>query len=55
MIASHFKIPPMPIEFPAFGDFENGNPTISTDKNPSSVCYNSLGDYDVTLVTVHSF
>ncbi|MFN0189895.1 MAG: gliding motility-associated C-terminal domain-containing protein [Bacteroidia bacterium] len=32
--------------------FENGTPGISTDKNPSSVCYDAPGDYDVTLVTV---
>lgn len=31
--------------------FENGSPNISTDKNPSSVCYDAPGDYDVTLVT----
>ena len=31
--------------------FENGNPTVSTDKNPSSICYTVPGDYDVTLVT----
>ena len=33
--------------------FENGNPAISTDKNPSSICYDAPGDYDVTLVTVY--
>jgi PKD repeat protein len=30
--------------------FPGGNPAVSTDPNPSSVCYNTPGNYSVTLI-----
>jgi PKD repeat protein len=31
--------------------FEGGSPSTSTEQNPSQVCYNTPGNYDVTLIT----
>jgi PKD repeat protein len=31
--------------------FEGGNPPTSTDPNPSNICYDDAGVYDVTLIT----
>src|SRR4030095_2569251 len=31
--------------------FPGGTPSTSTDQNPSSICYNVPGTYDVTLIT----
>jgi len=30
--------------------FPGGNPAVSSDANPSGICYNSPGNYDVTLI-----
>jgi hypothetical protein len=30
--------------------FPGGNPAVSADQNPSGICYNSPGAYDVTLI-----
>ena len=30
--------------------FPGGNPNVSTDANPSGICYNTPGSYDVTLI-----
>jgi PKD repeat protein len=30
--------------------FQGGNPAVSSDANPSSICYNTPGSYDVTLI-----
>jgi hypothetical protein len=32
--------------------FPGGNPPTSTDQNPSQICYNTPGTFDVTLITV---
>jgi hypothetical protein len=34
--------------------FPGGSPSVSTDVNPSSVCYNSPGNYDVTLIAANA-
>jgi len=34
--------------------FEGGNPSSSTEQNPSSVCYDDPGNFDVTLITTGS-
>jgi gliding motility-associated-like protein len=34
--------------------FEEGNPDFSTDQNPSEVCYDSIGTFDVTLTVTNS-
>lgn len=31
--------------------FQGGSPSTSTSQNPSNICYNNAGDYDVTLIT----
>jgi hypothetical protein len=31
-------------------NFPGGNPAVSTDVNPTSICYNTPGSYDVTLI-----
>ncbi len=31
--------------------FPGGSPSSSIDQNPSGICYNSPGDFDVTLIT----
>ena len=31
--------------------FPGGNPAVSVDENPSGIIYNSVGNYDVTLIT----
>jgi hypothetical protein len=31
-------------------NFPGGNPAVSTDANPTSICYNTPGSYDVTLI-----
>jgi PKD repeat protein len=31
-------------------NFPGGNPAVSTDVNPASICYNTPGTYDVTLI-----
>lgn len=31
--------------------FPGGSPSSSSDQNPSNICYNSPGSYDVTLIT----
>jgi len=30
--------------------FQGGNPSVSTDANPTGICYNTPGTYDVTLI-----
>jgi hypothetical protein len=30
--------------------FQGGNPSVSSDANPASICYNTPGSYDVTLI-----
>jgi len=35
-------------------DFPGGNPSVSTDVNPTGICYNSPGQYDVTLIASNS-
>jgi len=30
--------------------FPGGNPSVSTDQNPSNICYNTPGNYGVTLI-----
>jgi PKD repeat protein len=30
--------------------FQGGNPSSSTDENPTGICYNAPGNYDVTLI-----
>jgi hypothetical protein len=32
-------------------NFPGGSPSVSTDLNPANVCYNTPGQYDVTLIT----
>lgn len=34
--------------------FPGGNPSSSTDQNPTSICYNNPGTYDVTLITFNA-
>ena len=34
--------------------FPGGNPALSTDANPMSICYQSPGSYDVTLIATSS-
>jgi PKD repeat protein len=34
--------------------FSGGDPSISTDQNPSSICYNNPGTFDVTLITTNA-
>jgi hypothetical protein len=34
--------------------FPGGNPAVSTDVNPISICYNSPGQYDVTLIAANA-
>lgn len=36
-------------------NFPGGNPSTSTDANPQSVCYNTPGQYPVTLIATNSF
>ncbi len=36
-------------------DFPGGTPASSTVQNPTNVCYNNPGTYDVTLITTGSF
>jgi PKD repeat protein len=33
--------------------FPGGNPGISTDVNPTNICYNTPGSYDVTLIAIN--
>ncbi|HYV92138.1 MAG TPA: PKD domain-containing protein, partial [Chitinophagales bacterium] len=35
-------------------NFPGGNPSSSTDQNPVGICYNSTGDFDVTLITTNA-
>jgi PKD repeat protein len=35
--------------------FPGGTPAISNDVNPQSVCYNSPGSYDVTLIAANAY
>ncbi len=34
--------------------FEGGNPSTSTEQNPSQICYNIPGVYDVTLISTNA-
>jgi hypothetical protein len=34
--------------------FAGANPSVSTDVNPTSICYNTPGNYDVTLVATNA-
>lgn len=34
--------------------FPGGNPSTSSDQNPTNVCYNNPGNYDVTLITTNA-
>jgi len=34
--------------------FPGGDPSSSTDQNPTNICYNSPGNYDVTLITTNA-
>jgi PKD repeat protein len=34
--------------------FPGGNPSASSDQNPLNICYNSPGNYDVTLIITNS-
>jgi hypothetical protein len=35
--------------------FPGGNPATSVDVNPTNICYNSPGNYDVTLIASNAF
>ncbi|HRC32547.1 MAG TPA: kelch repeat-containing protein [Bacteroidia bacterium] len=35
--------------------FNGASPSTSTDQNPTSICYNSYGSFDVTLVACNQF
>src|SRR5213075_2620540 len=35
-------------------EFPGGDPSSSTDQNPTNVCYNVPGVYDVTLITTNA-
>lgn len=35
--------------------FPGGSPSYSDEKNPSGICYHSVGSYDVTLITENDF
>jgi len=35
--------------------FDGGNPSTSSLKNPTNICYNDPGTYDVTLITSNAF
>jgi hypothetical protein len=35
--------------------FAGGNPSSSTTQNPTQICYNNPGTYDVTLITTNAF
>ena len=35
-------------------NFLGGDPSTSTDQNPTNICYNSPGMYDVTLITTNA-
>jgi PKD repeat protein len=34
--------------------FPGGNPTVSTDANPTGICYNSPGNYSVSLIATNT-
>ncbi len=34
--------------------FAGANPAVSTDANPSVICYNTSGSYDVTLIAINA-
>jgi len=34
--------------------FEGGTPSISSDQNPTNICYNDSGTFDVTLITTNA-
>ncbi len=34
--------------------FQGANPSASTDQNPTDICYDTPGSYDVTLITTNS-
>ena len=34
--------------------FPGGNPSVSTDENPSGICYNTPGNYSVTLIATNT-
>jgi PKD repeat protein len=34
--------------------FQGANPSVSTDVNPSNICYNSPGHYDVSLIATNA-
>lgn len=35
--------------------FPGGNPSTSTQQNPTQICYNAAGAFDVTLITTNAF
>jgi hypothetical protein len=35
--------------------FPGGSPSSATDQNPTNICYNNPGTYDITLVTTNAF
>jgi PKD repeat protein len=35
-------------------NFPGGNPSVSTDENPLSICYNTPGNYNVTLIAANA-
>jgi len=35
-------------------NFPGGSPSSSTDENPTNICYNSSGSYDVTLISTNA-
>ncbi|HYV90612.1 MAG TPA: kelch repeat-containing protein [Chitinophagales bacterium] len=35
--------------------FQGGNPSSSTDQNPTNICYDVPGAYDVTLITTNAY
>ena len=37
-----------------YWQFPGGNPSSSTDQNPTNICYNLPGVYDVTLITTNA-